>query len=88
MELSVRERAFCSLKVYFSLLPPAWRGETGCGAHWGLEGAPGAHRAAGCWPEQGPEKAGGLGSLTEAPWRNKKNKVILYGVLFQSPSGE
>lgn len=75
-----REGVFCFSKGVSSPLPPAWRGETSCGAHWGLTGAPEAHTEEGCRPEQGPEERCGLGSLTGTSWRNKEVKVRIYNI--------
>lgn len=73
-----RKKVFCFPERVFFPLPPAWRPETLCWAHWGLTGAPEAHIVEGCWPGQGPEDQCGLGSLTGTSWRNKETKVRIY----------
>lgn len=53
LEATVRTKRrgyFISPRRLSLLLPPAWRGETLCGARWRLTGAPEAHTPADCQP--------------------------------------
>lgn len=81
----LRRAAVCAWgAVVSSLLPPVWRAEPGCVAHWGLEEAPEARRAAGCQPGQEPKACGGLGFWTVVSWKSHGDEQMSVHIFKES----